>query len=452
MAKEVHAKQPKIAFHAVSCVAHNKLCKSQNIHGYPTVMLYREGSYLPEEHENFNSIKVEAILEKLGFDSEGKQTSFDKVKSVRVKAPTQRKVKLKTKEESQQLRAEREHKAEPKVDSKPVESKPNKIARVVPFQTHEVSDAWHDAATSFEFSLKYNIYMTNGHMPRKEQDAFLDWLELLADVLPPQMKRTHELIQHLIDNFTRATLGLPIMMDLIREKFPPMKEETWRTCTYEGNENGYTCGLWQLFHVMSMGVVEHNKHAKSPIPTRYVAETLRNYIENFFQCDVCRMNFLYMYDNCEFDGCHRLSNEPSTSEHDWKELPLWLWETHNDVNVRLMGERLERDNQDPPNEREQQQARWPSLYQCPNCWREDHSWDQDEVFEELHSMYWAGNPTRIKIQATDPVLEDDTQPRGTPRSWKIAGVIFSMVLLLVWAAKSKHLLALKQRRRRQKST
>jgi thiol oxidase len=384
MAKEIHAKQPKIAFHAVSCVAHHKLCKTQNVDGYPTVMLYKEGSYMAVEEE-FDRANADSILEKLGFDSEGKQTSTGKVKSIRVKPPVKRHVTLKPKGATKKsLRNEEVHKEKPK----PVESKPAKIARVVPFHTHEVSDAWHDAATSFEFSLKYNIYMSNGHMPRKQQDAFLDWLELLVDVLPPQMNRTLDLIKHLIDNFTRATLGLEIMNELIREKFPPMKEQIWRTCTYEDNDNGYTCGLWQLFHVMSVGLVEHNKHSKSPIPTRYVAETLRNYIENFFQCDVCRMNFLYMYDSCAFDGCHRLSNQASTSEHDWKEFPLWLWETHNDVNVRLMGERLQRDNQEGPSDWEQQQARWPSLYQCPNCWKEDHSWDQDEVFEELHSVYW----------------------------------------------------------------
>ena len=167
-----------------------------------------------------------------------------------------------------------------------------------------------------------------------------------------------------------------------------MKEQKWRTCTYEDNENGYTCGLWQLFHVMSVGLVEHNKHSESPIPTRYVSETLRNYIESFFQCDVCRMNFLHMYDTCAFDGCHRLSKDPSTDEQDWKEFPLWLWETHNDVNVRLMGEGMEGDHEKPPSDWESQKARWPSSYQCANCWREDHSWDQDEVFLTLHNNYW----------------------------------------------------------------
>ena len=203
MAKEVHSKQPNIRFHAVSCVAHNKLCKTQKVDGYPTVMFFKEGSYIPEESENFNRLNANTILSKLGFDENGKQTTVGKVQSIRVKAPRERKVvHLKTKEEKEKLRAKSQNKSEP-TEEKPVEQKPDEHARVVPFHVREVSDAWHDAATSFEFSLKYNLYMSNGPMPKKDQDALLDWLELLADTLPPQMDRTNSLVKHLIGKLHR---------------------------------------------------------------------------------------------------------------------------------------------------------------------------------------------------------------------------------------------------------
>ena len=207
MAKKIYAKQPKIKFHAVSCVAHNKLCKTQDVDGYPTIKLFKEGSYIPEEHENFSSLTEETIFEKLGFDSEGKQLLTGKVHSVRVPPPSKRKeqqIKPKSKEQTtmKNIRGESHHKL--KIEPKPIETKPDKIARVVPFHTHEASDAWHDAATSFEFSLKYNMYMANGPMPKKEQDAFLDWLELLQDTLPPQMNRTLELIKHLLGEYVQV--------------------------------------------------------------------------------------------------------------------------------------------------------------------------------------------------------------------------------------------------------
>jgi hypothetical protein len=43
--------------------------------------------------------------------------------------------------------------------------------------------------------------MSNGRMPKKQQDAFLDWLELLADTLPPQMNRTLDIVKHLLGEF-----------------------------------------------------------------------------------------------------------------------------------------------------------------------------------------------------------------------------------------------------------
>ena len=182
MAKEIHAEQPKIQFHAVSCVAHNKICKAQSIDGYPTVKLFKEGSYISEKHEIFSLLNTKTILTTLGFDSEAKQTSFDKINSIHVDPQSERKGGKKT------IRGESQNKPELETN----------IARLVPFHSHEVVDAWHDAATSFEFSLKYNIYMTNGKMSKKEQNAFLDWLELLADTLPPQMSRTLAIIKHLL--------------------------------------------------------------------------------------------------------------------------------------------------------------------------------------------------------------------------------------------------------------
>ncbi|KAL7477182.1 hypothetical protein ACHAW6_002990 [Cyclotella cf. meneghiniana] len=476
MAKDVCAKQPKIKFHAVSCVAHSKLCKTQGVSGYPTLKLFKEGSYIPIPVENFNSLDAEMILTKLGFDRDGVQIDTGKITSIRVRPPGKQN-KMQTK--PQNIRTNKVDAQKPNSDIAHISPKPDsetKIARVVPFQPHEVSDAWHDAATSFEFALKHSIYMSNGPMPEKVKTAFFEWLDLLSKALPPQMDRTRQIIKHIlgaflmlvecfifvtasfqpinssefcssVDDFSTATNGLPELTQLIRAKFPLLRSEAWRTCTYEDNENGYTCGLWQLFHVMSVGVVEHNRHGDSIIPTRYASEVLRNYVENFFQCEVCRMNFLYMYDSCAFDACHRLSGEPSTSEHDWRELPLWLWETHNDVNVRLMGERLDRHSQPKPNDWESQQARWPSLFSCPNCWREDKSWEEDEVFQHLHTVYWAGNPTHIKIPSSDDVLKNNID---RPRSWKIAGATFAVVLLLVWTLNSKQVLTRIGKRREKK--
>ena len=184
---------------------------------------------------------------------------------------------------------------------------------------------------------------------------------------------------------------------------------------------------------MSVGVVEYNEQNRMGgyIPTRHASETLRNYIDNFFQCDVCRMNFLSMYDSCAFDGCHRLSDDPSDSDREWRELPLWLWETHNDVNVRLLGERLEQNKEEKPNQWESQQARWPALFACPNCWREETP-SEEEIYKHLHSMYWSGNPSHLKIDGSMAGADALGGVGGSriPLRWKITVIIFAVAVIL----------------------
>ena len=45
VATEINVSHPDVQFHAVSCVAHNTLCNDQNVTGYPTIRVYRGGSY-----------------------------------------------------------------------------------------------------------------------------------------------------------------------------------------------------------------------------------------------------------------------------------------------------------------------------------------------------------------------------------------------------------------------
>mmetsp|Transcript_28864 Transcript_28864/g.45460 ORF Transcript_28864/g.45460 Transcript_28864/m.45460 type:complete len:516 (-) Transcript_28864:910-2457(-) len=390
LAKAVTAKHPEIEFHAVSCTAHNELCNEQNINSYPTLKLFREGSYDALDFK-VKDAKVKNVLFRLGFD-------------------------VSEKSESQNNHEDQSDKKE--------------IARVVPFRMHDVHDAWNDAALSFEFALKTGIFMTNGPLSKEESSSFRKWLELLTKSLPIQMAKTHDIVTMLLANFEEATQSQSNLSKLIRPYASPDNSQIWRTCTNGDNKMGYTCGLWQLFHIMTIGVVEYNRHNTPIIPTRQVSEILRNYVEHFFQCEVCRLNFLDMYDNCAFDGCHRLSDKPSSNEHDWRELPMWLWETHNDVNTRLLGERMDQNNQPKPSQWESQQARWPSLYICPNCWREDKSWEEDEIFDHLHSMYWSGNPSYIKIP------NNESEPRKSYRSiWKVGGFLVCIISLLAWFAR-----------------
>lgn len=112
------------------------------------------------------------------------------------------------------------------------------------------------------------------------------------------------------------------------------------------------CGLWSLFHIISIGVAEQH-HAvigdTDMVSTAYVAETIRDYINNFLGCAVCRKNFNELYKkSCgeEEDGvCDRFNRNKHTGKrvdprrkpnYDyWQDFALWLWEIHNSINCKL---------------------------------------------------------------------------------------------------------------------
>ena len=141
-----------------------------------------------------------------------------------------------------------------------------------------------------------------------------------------------------------------------------------------------------------VGVVEWNENVMEDAdylyyPPSEVADMLRNYIENFFGCEVCRTNFLHEYDECGYRRCDRLTPEDIGELEDWKELPLWLFEVHNGVNQRLMRERAEREHREPTRE-ELTAVEWPARNDCPKCWHADGRFDIDAVYAFLKLTYW----------------------------------------------------------------
>lgn len=116
------------------------------------------------------------------------------------------------------------------------------------------------------------------------------------------------------------------------------------------------------------------------------ALALRNYIEHFFGCEVCRTHFIDSYDSCAFGGCQRLVDYVGEMA-DWIQLPMWLFEFHNGVNVRLMKEEAEREGRTTTPE-DETAVLWPSRQDCPMCWYDDGRFDHQNVFIFLRLTYW----------------------------------------------------------------
>ena len=132
------------------------------------------------------------------------------------------------------------------------------------------------------------------------------------------------------------------------------EQSDWAMCkgSYP-TTRGYTCGLWQLFHMLTAH--SDDAHAVADLGT------IRTWIENFFNCEDCRHNFLAM------------STGIATSVRTRDDAVLWLWQAHNSVNLRLAQEQLQSVTAGQENLYKYDPAApkvaWPSAEDCPRCHR-----------------------------------------------------------------------------------
>lgn len=315
-------------------------------------------------------------------------------------------------------------------------------------------DIYNDAAMSFHFAMGNSIFMTTHGLSNSTEKAFKKWIGLLENTLPPTWKQMHKPLGDISHKIKSATKSEKTLLKIL-EPSKPKTIEWSESCTKGDKFAGYTCGLWELFHIMTLGVVEWNKGVTNEwavITAEDAANILHDYISNFFACDVCRKNFLQMYDACEHDRCNRLGTS-ETSEKEWKQLPLWLWETHNSVNVRLLHERHERDGKPKPTQEEIEGAQFPLRRECPKCWHDDGTYSEMYVYQYLRLTYWLEDDVNKKLRTKfersmrihrermkqlkiEEALDDDANGESMPLY--VPGLIvmaIGSVLLVAWTKK-----------------
>uniref|UniRef100_A0A8C6Y5H7 Sulfhydryl oxidase n=1 Tax=Naja naja TaxID=35670 RepID=A0A8C6Y5H7_NAJNA len=108
---------------------------------------------------------------------------------------------------------------------------------------------------------------------------------------------------------------------------------------------GFPCGLWTLFHHLTVQASSQKESASSDIPE--VLPTMRGYIRNFFGCRMCAEHF----EGMAAESMHEVNNRD--------EAVLWLWSRHNRVNARLAGTATG-DPKFP-------KIQWPPKSLCSSC-------------------------------------------------------------------------------------
>jgi hypothetical protein len=273
-----------------------------------------------------------------------------------------------------------------------------------------------DASLSFIYGLRYGVYDSDKPLTPDKRRALERWLDLVSVSLPPEW-RLHSLIDKLRNRMTTVAMSDKNLAAILDEYEMPRK--SWsKSCSNRQATSGFSCGFWKLMHSVTVGIAEHRgglnlidaemvgptTRTFSPIAA---ADTMRDYIANFFGCDECRVNFVEKYDQCSNNRrCDRLASDAeSSSVADWKELALWLWEVHNEISVRVVTERAEKkqkrfgnvvatrtDAGSPARSMSQMQdqvtALWPDIATCLLCFNDDGHWNEPQVFKMLERTYW----------------------------------------------------------------
>lgn len=174
------------------------------------------------------------------------------------------------------------------------------------------------------------------------------------------------------------------LSNIENDYLPIFSTSRWIGCTSsKSGLRGFTCGLWQLFHFMTVQAAE-NDISTDPLE---VLQAMHGYIKYFFGCSDCSNHFQTMANNRKIW---------STASKD--DAILWLWSSHNVVNKRLAGDETE----DPLFPKIQ----FPTKESCEKCYREQHgiitdtneiNWDKQAVLEFLKNIHNPQNLSRFGI-------------------------------------------------------
>ncbi|XP_013147257.1 PREDICTED: sulfhydryl oxidase 2-like isoform X1 [Papilio polytes] len=207
----------------------------------------------------------------------------------------------------------------------------------------------------------------------EELQALLNFLDILVIAFPFKgnlKSYTEDLLQTLR---TRNEWGGSEVYDIVKsleKTHAPVYTTDLDYIGCKGSQpkyRGYTCGLWTLFHTLTV-----NSANKPGVQGPKVLTAMHGYVKHFFGCTECAEHFQAMATR------NRLFN---VKEND--KAILWLWISHNEVNLRLAGDVTE----DP----EHPKIQYPTTSKCPECRLSRGAWNLPAVYEYLQRVYGADN-------------------------------------------------------------
>ncbi|CAD5227656.1 unnamed protein product [Bursaphelenchus okinawaensis] len=235
-------------------------------------------------------------------------------------------------------------------------------------------------------------YMLTQEIPRREViekehlKALKDFVHVMRKYVPLSapvrrlLLRLDEYVQPITTRLL-ATEWLAKLKEIQEELGHPVPAKTdYKAC--RGSKpflRGYTCGLWTLFHTITVEAYKQNKHDPNFKPGYDVLEPIHQFIYNYLSCVECAKNF---------DKMARGENGVLDQKNP-EDVVLWLWNAHNRANKRLSGDASE----DPMFKKQQ----FPNNALCLACHKPDGSFDQAEVLKFMVQYF-----SDIKVDGVRP--------------------------------------------------
>lgn len=268
-------------------------------------------------------------------------------------------------------------------------------------QTHELvtttgsdtvyySDLEKTLKTSLHTEITRHKSLTGGALT-----ALLDYLNVLRNLFPFKNNNLKEYIEDLYNTLrTRNEWNGNDIYEIVKQLetvHAPVYMSQLEYIGCKGSQSkyrGYTCGIWTLFHTLTVSAAQ-----KPGKEGPQVLRAMLGYVKHFFGCTTCSEHFQSMANR------NRLLD---VKEND--KAILWLWISHNEVNLRLAGDITE----DPDHPKIQ----YPSVTRCPECRLARGAWNLPAVYQYLQNVYGSANirdvrHVRSAATATSPFSDLD---------------------------------------------
>jgi len=386
-----------VLFYAISCAAHPTMCSNSDVilhQGRPLLKSYKSGSTIGTEiliSDQGNKMSIDDSIEKMN-------SFVDQL------------VQAMLLEEIPPLKRTEVH-----LDDHGTGEITNEKL---------LEDIFNDALTAFILTIRYNIYGdlstirvhdnegASTQLPQMKADILKDFLDLCYWTLPSKWIMVQGLLHDLRSDFA-VIIGGPHILKSLLSKHSGIETVAWSDgCKAKSNKdvdsNGinltsYSCGLWKLFHIISVGVNEaHHKvlgDVRRATPA-YAAWVLRDFISEFIPekrdikegaitglpwCKGCKDRVINLYDSCKYEEICisriTFSEKRIPQGENWQKVAEWMWTSHNEGN----------------------KSSWPSKQKCPNCVRAGFlgrkfvDFTDSKIYDILKWEYWPSEFHNVRL-------------------------------------------------------